>query len=311
MRTTQRGSARGWPSPRKRNVGDVARGLEGFEPFEILPDFSRPPVQTANGGIVTRLLERRTSDAVAGLARANNCTLFMAAYAVLLVLLHRYSGRTDIAVGTQVAGREAIEFENLVGTFINTIALRTDVSGDPAFLELLERARDTVTDALESRAVPLEQLVALVNPKRDLSRSPLFPVNFVYQRSFIENASYGTFKLVDLPSRSAGPICDLDFFMVERPEGWRVSCEFNADLYRPQTVDGMLQRFVSLLDAVVIDPQRPISRCPSSTRASASACSRSAPERSRRTNARACRPYSPSGLRRRRTPSRRSTRRLR
>ena len=158
----------------------------------------------------------------------------MVAYAALLVLLQRYSGQSDIVIGTQIAGREEVEFERLVGTFINTVALRTDVSGDPTFLDLLERASDTVTDAFEFRHVPLEEFVEIVNPQRDLSRNTLFSVNFVYQRSFIQNQTYGAFQLVDMPSRSAGPICDVNFFMVERPEGWRLSCEFNTDLYRPR-----------------------------------------------------------------------------
>jgi amino acid adenylation domain-containing protein len=240
----------------------VASKLVNFQPFEILPDKPRPPVQTPNGEIVSALLERSLTDRLADVARANGSTLFMTAYAVLLVLLHRYSGQTDIVIGTQIAGREEVEFEPLVGTFINTIALRTDVSGDPPFTELLERARDTVTDALELRHLPLEELVEIVNPKRDLSRNALFSINFVYQRSFIENQTYGKFKLIDLPSRSAGPICDLNFFMVERPDGWRLSCEFNTDLYRRQTVEGMLDRFVRLMRAVVEDASRAISSFP-------------------------------------------------
>jgi hypothetical protein len=189
-----------------------------FEQFEILPDKPRPAIQTANSEIVSVLLERGLTDTLAGLSRANNCTFFMTAYATLLVLLYRYSGKIDISVGTQIAGREEVDFEPLVGTFINTVALRTDVSGDPTFVELLARARDTVTDALELRHIPLEELIEIVRPKRDLSRNVLFPVNFVYQRSFIQNETYGNFRLIDLPSRSAGPICDINFFMVERPD---------------------------------------------------------------------------------------------
>lgn len=241
---------------------ELRHKFEDFVPFEILPDKPRPPIQTANGDIVSALLGRELSDALAILARSNGATLFMTAYAALLVLLHRYSGQTDIAIGTQIAGREEVEYEPLVGTFINTIALRTDVSGDPRFDELLERARDTVTDAIELRDVSLEELVEIINPKRDLSRNALFAVNFVFQRSFIENASYGSFRLIDLPSKSAGPICDLNFFMVERPDGWRISCEFNADLYRRETVDRMLERFVRLLRAVVREPRSSISSLP-------------------------------------------------
>jgi amino acid adenylation domain-containing protein len=241
---------------------EFAERLRDFEQFEILPDKARPPVQTANGDIASVLLDRELTETLKELARANNCTLFMTAYAALLVLLYRYSGATDIALGTQIAGRDEVEFEHLVGTFINTVALRTDVSGDPTFQELLARACDTVTDALELHYVPLEELVEIVNPKRDLSRNALFSINFVFQRSFIKNEAYGAFRLVDLPSRSAGPICDLNFFMVERPEGWRVSCEFNTDLYRRWTVERMLDRFVGLLRAVTLEAARPISALP-------------------------------------------------
>ena len=238
------------------------RLLAGYKQFELLPDYPRPAIQTSNGAIASRLLDKELTSQLAFLARSNGCTLFMAAYAAFLALLKRYSGEPDIAIGTQVVGRDEVELENLVGCFINTIALRTDVSGDPSFLELLERARDTVTDTFETRHFPLERLIEVVNPKRDLSRNALFSVNMIFQRSFIENADYGAFKLVDLPSRSAGALYDLNFFMVERPEGWRVSCEYNSDLFRSKTVESILDRFVRLLQAVVADSELKVSAIP-------------------------------------------------
>jgi amino acid adenylation domain-containing protein len=241
---------------------DLAERWRGFEQLEILPDKARPPVQTSNGDIVSELLDRELTNALVDIARKNRCTLFMVAYAALVALLHRYSGQTDITIGTQFAGRDEVEFERLVGTFVNTVALRTDVSGNPRFSELLERVQDTVTDAYELRYVPLEELIEIVNPKRDLSRNPLFSINFVFQRSFIKNETYGSFRLIDLPSRSAGPICDLNFFMVERPEGWRASCEFNADLYRRETVERLLQRWIIMLRAIARDPSSPVSALP-------------------------------------------------
>ncbi|HEX8805344.1 MAG TPA: amino acid adenylation domain-containing protein, partial [Candidatus Aquilonibacter sp.] len=237
---------------------ELAERWRGFEQFEVLPDNARPPFQTTNGEIVSELLDRELTDALAELARKNRCTLFMVTYAALLALLHRYSGQTDITIGTQFAGREEVEFERLVGAFVNTVALRTDVDGDPTFAELLERVRDTVTDAYELRVIPLEELIEIVNPKRDLSRNALFSINFIFQRSFIKNETYGSFRLIDLPSRSAGPICDLNFFMVERPEGWRVSCEFNADLYRQETVERLLRRWIMTLRAAARDSSQPI-----------------------------------------------------
>jgi thioesterase domain-containing protein len=241
---------------------ELEQRWRGFEQFEILSDKARPPIQTSNGEIVSELLDRDLTDTLKELAGKNHCTLFMVAYAALLALLHRYSGQTDITIGTQFAGRDEVEFEPLVGTFVNTVALRTDVGGDPTFDELLERARDTVTDAYELRYVPLEELIAIVNPKRDLSRNALFTINLIFQRSFIKNETYGSFRLVDLPSRSAGSIYDLNFFMVERPEGWRASCEFNTDLYRRETVTRLLQRWITILRTIAGDRSCPISALP-------------------------------------------------
>ncbi|MGH7729568.1 MAG: condensation domain-containing protein, partial [Vulcanimicrobiaceae bacterium] len=236
--------------------------MAGVQPFELATDRPRAAEQSTNSGIVSHLLPRELSEAVAELGKRHGCTLFMTAYAVLLTLLARFSGEREIVVGTQVAGRDEVPFEALVGSFINTIALRAEVGGDPTFVELLERARDVVSDAFELRGVPLEQLIEIVNPKRDLSRHPLFAVNFIFQRSFIKNEDFGTFRLIDLPSRSAGPVYDLNFFMVERPEGWRASCEYNADLYEEATVQRMLDAFVRLLRAVSEDPERRLSALP-------------------------------------------------
>jgi amino acid adenylation domain-containing protein len=232
--------------------------LRGYKQFELLPDFPRPRRLTSNGAIASVLLDRGLTDALATLARANGCTLFMTALAALFTLFHRYSGETDIVLGTQVVGRDDEELEGLVGCFINTIALRADLSGDPTFRSLLEQTRDMVSDTFDVRALPLQQLVEIANPARDPSRNALFSTNFIFQRSFIANETYGPFALIDLPSRSAGALYDLNVFMVERPEGWRVSCEFNTDLFAPATVDGLLERFGVLLRAVVADPDRSI-----------------------------------------------------
>ncbi|MGP6156224.1 MAG: non-ribosomal peptide synthetase [Vulcanimicrobiaceae bacterium] len=240
----------------------LRRFLKDYKQFEVLPDRARPSVQTSNGSIASVLLDRALTDGLVRLAQSSGCTLFMAAWAALLALLYRYTGETDIALGTQVVGRDEVELEDLVGPFINTIALRGDLSGDPTFLELLDRSRDSVTDAFELRHVPLERIVEIVNPKRDLSRNALFSVNFIFQRSFITNESYGAFDLVDLPSRSAGSLYDLNFFMVERPEGWRASCEYNTDLFDNETVLRMLGCLENIFRAVVADPAQKLSTLP-------------------------------------------------
>ena len=181
----------------------------------------------------------------------------MLAYAALVTLLHRYTGATDIAIGTQVAGRDQVETENLVGLFVNTLVLRADLTGEPSFAALLDRARGVVAEALEHEAMPLEKVIEVLTPKRYPGHNAVFSVNFIYQRSFIENADYGTFRLVDLPSWSAGAMHDLNFFMVERPEGWRLSCEYNAGLYLQASIERLLRHFVNILSAISADPTLP------------------------------------------------------
>jgi hypothetical protein len=107
--------------------------LRGGKQFEIHPDHPRPPVQTTNGAIESTLLERGMTDRLADTSRRHGCTLFMVSLAALLALLQRYTGADDISIGTQVAGRDDTDLEDLVGMFINTLVLRVDVSGDPGF----------------------------------------------------------------------------------------------------------------------------------------------------------------------------------
>jgi amino acid adenylation domain-containing protein len=239
-----------------------SRAMSGVEFFELPIDFPRRLMQGSTGAIQSQLLDRNLTDKVAMVARQNGCTLFMLAYAALVTLLHRYTGATDIAVGTQVAGRDQIETENLVGLFVNTLVLRADLTGEPSFAVLLDRARGVIADALEHEAMPLEKVIEVLTPKRHPGHNAVFSVNFIYQRSFIENADYGTFKLVDLPSWSAGAMHDLNFFMVERPEGWRLSCEYNAGLYLQPSIERLLRHFVNILSAISADPTLPIAAIP-------------------------------------------------
>lgn len=233
--------------------------LAGMQRFEVRPDHPRPAMQTSNGHILSVLLPRALTEALQALARRQGATMFSAALAALSGLLHRYTAEAEITVGTQVAGREDADLEHLVGLFINTLVLRTDLSGNPTYTEHVGRVRDTVQDALANQHMPIEHIIAMLRPMRSLSRDPLISVNFIFQRSFITNATYGDITLTDLPSVTSGALYDLNFFMVERPDGWRLSCEYNTDLFAEPTVAGLLEAFGRLLAEVVVDPDRPIS----------------------------------------------------
>ncbi len=233
--------------------------LAGMRHFEVQPDRSRPPMQTTNGDILSLLLPRSLTDQLQALARRHGTTMFTAAFATLTTVLHRYTGEVEVTLGTQVAGRDDVELEGLVGLFINTLVLRTDLSGDPTFSTHLDHVRAVVHGALDNQRMPIEHVVSMLRPLRDLSRNPLFSVNFILQRSFIENATYGDVSLVDMPSVTAGALYDLNFFMVERPDGWRVSCEYNVDLFDAATVTGLLEAFRRLAVEVLLDPDLPVS----------------------------------------------------
>ena len=239
-----------------------ATALKGLSYFELRPDRPRSAAQGGTCEIVSTLLDRAFTGALEQLARRNGCTLFMTVLAGLFVLLHRHSGETDIAIGTQVAGRDEIELEDLVGVFINTLILRADLRNNPSFSDTLARVSDVVTEAFDHQHIPLEKLIEILKPPREPDRNPFFSINFIYQRSFIQNATYGGFKLIDVPSVSAGTVYDLNFFMVERPEGWRLSCEYKSGLFDAATVERLLEHLRILLDSAVTDAARPIAELP-------------------------------------------------
>ncbi len=236
--------------------------LETFRshtPFEVLPDKPRPAMQTTNGDVVSVQLPRNLTDAIQEVSRQHGNTFFITACAAFLTLLYRYTGQEDITIGTQVSGRNQVEHEQIIGLFLNTLPLRNDLSGDPLFSDLLERFQEVVMQALAHQDTPFEQLVEMINPKRDLSRNPLFQVNFMLQRSLVTSRDYETFSLIDVPSRLSGAMYDLNCLMVERSDGWRASIQFNTDLFETQTARRMLGHFQRLLEEIGKNPEQHIS----------------------------------------------------
>lgn len=238
------------------------RAMQDRRYFELRPDRPRPQIKTSNSAIRTLMLDPAVAERLQKLGQRNGCTLFTTMLAALFGVLHRYSGETDIAVGTQVAGRDEVGTEDLVGLFINTIVLACEVDGHASFSDLLLRLRGIVAESLEHSETPLEHLVEILKPQRDLSRNVFFSVNFNLQRSFVQDRRYGSFSLVDMPSCAAGTMFDLNFLLVERPSGLRISCEYNTDLFEADTVARLLNHFVNLLRAASIDPAVALSAMP-------------------------------------------------
>jgi amino acid adenylation domain-containing protein len=155
--------------------------LAGLEPLELPADRPRPADRSGAGGSVRFVVPAEVAGRVGEVAAGQGASLFMALLAGFAVVLARWSGQGDVAVGVPVAGRGRAEVEGLIGCFVNTLVLRTDVSGDPSFAELVGRVRDGALGAFAHQDVPFERLVEELAPRRDLSRNPLYQVGFAFQ----------------------------------------------------------------------------------------------------------------------------------
>ncbi|HYM28517.1 MAG TPA: condensation domain-containing protein, partial [Steroidobacteraceae bacterium] len=236
-----------------------SRQLEGVKPFEVVPDRLRPAVPTTSGTIASLVLPRELTDRMHAISAARGVTLFATAVSTLCATLARYTGKSEVVIGTQVSERDQVELEPMIGQFVNSLILRNDLRGDPHFTDLMERVSATITEALEHRHIPIEQLLGMLKTGRGGSSSPPISVNFIFQRTFIENRRYGDFTLVDMPSLPAGAIYDLNFFMVERHDGWRFSCQYNTDQFEARTAERLLHYFQSVLRSAVDSPERRLS----------------------------------------------------
>jgi non-ribosomal peptide synthetase component F/thioesterase domain-containing protein len=230
--------------------------LAGVKPFNVAPDRARPTIPTTNGHIVSRVLPRELTNRAQLLTAEHGATLFAAALGSLCATLSRFTGSTEIVIGTQVSDRDQVELEPMIGQFVNSLVLRNDLSGDPTFVEQITRIRDTVAQALDHRHIPIEKLLGMIKAERGHANSPPISVNFIFQKTFIQNTNYGEFDLIDMPSLPAGAIYDLNFFMVERPDGWRFSCQFNTDQFEAATAERLLGYVQNVLESGVADPSR-------------------------------------------------------
>ena len=236
-----------------------SKQLAGVKPFKVIADRLRPSVPTTNGAIVSRLLPRDLTNRAQALTAERGATLFAAALASLCAALARYTNESEVIIGTQVSDRDQVELEPMIGQFVNSLVLRNDLTGDPRFAELIIRIRDTVALALEYRHIPIERLLGMIKGERSHANSPPISVNFIFQKTFIHNANYGDFDLIDMPSLPAGAIYDLNFFMVERPDGWRFSCQFNTDQFESATAERLLAYIQNVMESGVAEPTRRVS----------------------------------------------------
>ncbi|MGH7580732.1 MAG: non-ribosomal peptide synthetase, partial [Gemmatimonadales bacterium] len=230
--------------------------------LELPTDHPRPPVRSTRGARETLLIPPRLCEDLRSLSQAEGVTLFATVLAAFQTLLARYTGQDDILVGSPIAGRNRTETESLIGFFVNTLALRTDLSGNPTFRELLHRVREVTLGAYDHPDIPFEQLVEELQPERDLSRSPIFQVLLSMQNVPHHRLELPGLSLeIESPDNGTAKF-DLTLVILEVAGGMRAEVEYGSDLFEAGTITRLLGHFRTLLEGVVADPDRRISALP-------------------------------------------------
>jgi amino acid adenylation domain-containing protein len=247
-----------------RLVAYWSRQLAGASALELPTDRPRPPIRTSRGAFQPFTIPAEQTAQLQALCRCTGATPFMVLLAIFQTLLGRYSGQDDFVVGSPIANRNRSEVEGLIGYFINMLALRTDLSGDPPFLELVRRVRDVSLSAYEHQDLPLERVIEALRPPRDPSRTPLFQVMFVLQNNRIPELSHPELSIgpLDLDEGTGTAKFDLTLSIAEDERELSGGFEYNADLFDPGTILRMCRHFRALLGGILADPERRLSALP-------------------------------------------------
>ncbi|HEU0300951.1 MAG TPA: amino acid adenylation domain-containing protein, partial [Longimicrobium sp.] len=230
--------------------------------LELPADHPRPAIQTFRGGRASVRLPREVLDALRALGRREGATLFMTVLAAFQALLSRYAGQDDVVVGTPVAGRTRAETEGLIGFFVNTLALRTRLEGDPTFAGLLARVRETTLGALANQDLPFEKLVEEVQPERSMAYSPVFQAFFQFTEEGAGALRMGGLDVAPAGTDDGTAKFDLSLIADDGAQGLGLVFVHNADLFEPSTIRRMLDQLATLLTAVAAEPGRRLSELP-------------------------------------------------
>ena len=238
------------------------QALDGLPPVLELPtDHPRPAVFSSRGASWSFRIPRELVEQVKRLAQRESATPFMAFLAAFEALLHRYSGQETIAVGTPVANRTQAEIEPLIGVFINTLVLRADFDPGMGFRELLHQTRERALSAYAHQDLPFEMMVDELQPERDMSHTPLFQVMFIMQNTPLQGSGQQVsdihMRVLELDAGTA--TFDITYSLAEQATGMHVSVEYSTDLFGLSTIQRMARHYITLLEAIVADPDAPVS----------------------------------------------------
>jgi amino acid adenylation domain-containing protein/non-ribosomal peptide synthase protein (TIGR01720 family) len=238
------------------------RQLDGMAPLELATDRPRPAVQTKHGDVLWFTVPDEVTQRLRAVGQRLDGTLFMTLAAACQVLLHRWSGQDDIAVGTVSSGRERADVQDVVGMFVNTLVLRSPVNARRPFTDFLADVRHAVLDAFAHQDVPFEKVVEAVQPERDTSRSPLFQVMVVLQNLRHETLRLPGLEVTELAPPETAADVDLSIDFIERDGGLGGAIVFNTDLFDRATVGRLAGQLGVLLAGIAADPGCPVGSLP-------------------------------------------------
>ncbi|HEX2164852.1 MAG TPA: condensation domain-containing protein, partial [Thermoanaerobaculia bacterium] len=236
--------------------------LAGAPLVEMPADRPRPAERTGAGGVVRRPLPARLPERLGELGRGSGATPFMTLLAGLAALVHRHTGETDLVIGTPIANRREAALEGVLGFFVNTLALRLDLAGDPSFRELVGRVRETALESYARQELPFEKLVEELAPERTRGRSPLFQGLFVLENVPPARLEIPGLTFTALETDNGAAKFDWGLSVEESPDGWRLRLEYATDLYEAATVERWLDCYGRLLAAAAARPELRLSELP-------------------------------------------------
>ena len=223
--------------------------------LELPLDHARPPVQRFRGAWVSDVISAEITNKLQTLASAQRATLFMVLLAAFKVVIARHTGREDVLIGTPIAGRRRTELEGLVGFFLNTLVLRTDLAGNPDFSHVLDRVRETTLGAYDHQELPFEKLLEILQPVRSTAYTPVVQVMFNLHNEPGGTAGLQGVNVTPFAIDRGTAKFDLSVAIVESASGLQVGFEYNTDLFERATVQLLQQHFFDVLSAVASSPQ--------------------------------------------------------
>ncbi|MGO9601876.1 MAG: condensation domain-containing protein [Candidatus Binataceae bacterium] len=226
------------------------RKMAGVSTLELPTDRPRPAIKTYAAATLVRTLPAELAEALRQLSRRHGATMFMVLLTCFKIMLHYYSRQDDVVVGIDVAGRNRAEAEPLIGFFVNELPLRTDLSGNPDFEELLARVRETCLEAYAHQDVPFNQIVKLLSRARDLSRAPIFQAKLAVVKPGIPESTSPGLVVKSLDLAAPATELDLTLFIEDTQAGFVATIQYNSDLFENSTIALMMHRLGALFEAV-------------------------------------------------------------